>query len=364
MNLALLWLSNSTVRYLPHGIWVSSPYGVTEPDPRCSERALCYHAGMSTPKRIHYVPAGYQRAWAAPNGKGKQVWVYWKDGKPPRPQSPRDTALEKERHPPTFEEFLQPYDSDGVAALRTVYQKEAPPEEATVARDILRYIALLMTRTVASEREVQKTLEVAAIEFGQFMADDEATWEKTVEFLKRENPDKDIDFEEMRALGRNFGENFTAKVDPKKAMHLSLIQAGRLMPFLSVMGWNLMKAGRGRFITSDHPVVSLLLHPDGSAQFGGGIGLVNGRIFFPVSPKHCLVLSHRPQPNFLCPVSPYEVDRVNHCVAACAESILISEVEAKSVAKLAETYKNWNAASRLDERHLRDMFGVKFGARV
>lgn len=301
---------------------------------------------MSNAKRIHYVPAGYQAAWISPNSAKPVVWVYRKDGSPHRQQSPKDTAMEKKRHSPTLESALQDFDSDGLAALRAVFQREQPPDE-TNRRHVLRYIALLMTRTVAAQREVQKALEVAGLQSGQYMADDEATWEKTREHLTNVNPGETIDFDSMRAQGREFEKNFTAQVDPKRAMLVALSLAGQYMQPLSVMKWNLMKAGRGRFITSDHPVVEFLPHPDGSVQFGGGIARLNGRIFFPASPRHCLVLSHRPKPSFLCPVSPEEVEAVNHCVAVCAESILISELESKSVAKLAATYKDFSADSRL-----------------
>lgn len=311
---------------------------------------------MSTPKRIHYVPAGYQKAWAAPHGSGKRVWVYPKDGKPPRYQSTKDTALESNRHSPELENALNSYDSGGIAAIRQVFQGERGPESVEDARNLLGFMALLMTRTVAAERELQKVFEVAGVEAGKQLVQDDKAWARACQHVAEANPGKTIDFDTMRALGRDLEDNFKPQLTPKVAMLDSLMLTDKLFRHLCGMGWNLMRAGQGRFITSDNPVIEALFHPGGRVQLGGGIAQTNGRVFFPLSPRHCLVLSHQPLPNFVCPVSPAVVDSVNAWVAICAESMLISEVKSATVAKLAIRFKDVNAVNRLDEQHLSSMF--------
>lgn len=101
------------------------------------------------------------------HGTGKRVWVYPKDANPPRQQSKKHTALERGRHSPDLEKALDSYDSRGIAAIRQVFQGERAPESAEEARDLLGFMALLMTRTVAAEREVQKVFQVAGLQAGK-----------------------------------------------------------------------------------------------------------------------------------------------------------------------------------------------------
>lgn len=88
--------------------------------------------------------------------------------------------------------------------------------------------------------------------------------------------------------------------------------AGKLFPYIRRMIWDVWETPEGyNFITSDNPVTIFnpRVHPPDVA----GIGLLGSTVLFPLTPRHCLELTHpemetEENPNFLRPIEPKPSD--------------------------------------------------------
>ncbi|PIU56052.1 MAG: hypothetical protein COS87_03300 [Chloroflexi bacterium CG07_land_8_20_14_0_80_45_17] len=92
---------------------------------------------------------------------------------------------------------------------------------------------------------------------------------------------------------------------------------GKLFPYIRRMAWDVWEAPEGySFITSDNPVTifNTRVHPPDVA----GIGLLGSTVLFPLTPHHCLELTHpevetEENPDFLQPIElkPFDVGYVH-----------------------------------------------------
>ena len=87
---------------------------------------------------------------------------------------------------------------------------------------------------------------------------------------------------------------------------------GKIFPYIRRMTWDVWEAPEGySFITSDNPVTifNTRVHPPEVA----GIGLLGSTVLFPLTPHHCLELTHpemetEENPDFLRPIEPKPSD--------------------------------------------------------
>lgn len=87
---------------------------------------------------------------------------------------------------------------------------------------------------------------------------------------------------------------------------------GKIFPYIRRMIWDVWKAPEGySFITSDNPVTIFNTHVNPPEV--AGIGLLGSMVLFPLTPNHCLELTHpemetERNPDFLHPIEPKPSD--------------------------------------------------------
>ncbi len=300
---------------------------------------------MTISKRQHYVPQFYLRYFLVdvPN-KGSVFWVYDKDGGAPRPQTPINTAVEG--HLYSFESPAGAKDDllerkvfspleDAAKPIFDRWQQAGTKPELEEIEHISVFLAFMHTRvprTVEMAREMGMALYR---EMHRQLAKNPAKLREIYDRFCETPGHSDLpSFEEMGKYLLDPEKHFHVEVNPKAAL-LQMIEFTEVMHTqLLQMNWCLCDAPRDSFfVTSDTPVTMFALDNDGMAIFGGGLGLAQIEVSFPLSPKRCLLLdrqrtqSHRR-------VSRKVVRDLNRRTAYMSERYIIAPYKSKGVASI------------------------------
>lgn len=309
-------------------------------------------------KKNHYIPEFYLKSFSVvhPGDRNLKLWVYGKEPKPPRKQSPKDTATINGLylvsapgvHLTDLERSFSKQESI-VAPLLENWQKPSELPKIDDIREIAYFLALLHLRNPKTAKWFEAVSEVVSAEKARAMANDDGMFEKFWQwFLAKESEPPRITKEQFRKLALNFDENFTVKIDAKYATLSPLAQADAVCNELKKMYWCLCSAPKEwDFITSDSPVVVRFRKGDGVA-FGGGFGHPTAQVTFPISPRVCLYLSRTFNRKAVA-VNPTFVKNANRRTAINAERYVFASQLSEGIEKLAKKYSVTRKQPRLDK---------------
>ena len=325
-------------------------------------------------KRHHLVPEFYLEFFADRSGRRPVVWVYDKDSPAPRPQLPKDTAIETHFH------TVQLPDGTRTDRLERSFSKietiAAPilarwvepryrmrPEEIA---EIAYFLGLIHGRVRRSvEAGIEWVREFVVWWLQRLASDPERYRESYARFL-RDSPGLDAPpVEEMLALSRDPERHFRFGANPQFALGMGMLTIKDVARQLLTMNWCLCTAPRSTFfVTSDTPL-TIFRQSGPLASFGGGLALPDVEVAFPISPEICLFVDRRHREDRRR-VSRSFVSQINRRVAFGAERIVISHLKARRVERLvreAAQTRQWPKWGRTAVRRWLDTHAEEFARR-
>jgi hypothetical protein len=309
-------------------------------------------------KKNHYIPEFYLKSFSVVHAgdRNPMLLVYDKEAKPPRKQSPKDTAAINDLylvstpgvHLTDLEKSFGKQESI-VAPLLAKWQKPSELPKIDDIREVAYFLALLHLRNPKTAKWFAAVSEVVSAEMAKAMANDDVRFNKFWQwFLAKESEPPRITKEQFRKLALNFDENFTVKVDAKYATLSPLAHADAVCNELKKMYWCLCFAPKEwDFITSDSPVVVRFRKGNGVA-FGGGFGHPTAQVTFPISPRVCLYLSRNHRWKSVS-VSSTFVKNANRRTAINAERYVFASQGSEGIEKLVKKYSFTRKQPRLDK---------------
>ena len=314
---------------------------------------------MNITRRCHYLPQFYLSNFV---NSDKNFYVYYKeDEEDPKVQTPLNTGIERD--------LYNAINEDGIISDSVEKELLAPVEGAvgpiinqllssksindSDISDLALFSAFMATRVPKTIDHSQKLMETIQTFQLKELAEKPEEIDRFLKYAKENGKDYDgITVEKMIDEIKHFEDRYRIEANKKVATGMSLLTTLEVYKLLLEMNWCLCRApSNSVFITSDCPVVCKAEVKKGSFIFGGGFGLPNAEITFPISPERCLYIHRRNAQKYRA-ISESFLKEINKRTAWTAEKFLISNKNNLYIKKL----KNWARESlnspKIDEESL------------
>lgn len=300
---------------------------------------------MNLSKRNHYLPKFYLHQFTQ-NNDNSIFWVHYKGEKKPRTQTPVNTGIEKhlynvKKGDGSFDDSVEKYLlSPMEGKVGPIIKRLIASESRLENKDIpdlalfLSFMATRIPRSIQAAREVGETIIVYMMK-DLLNKPDEI--QKLIDEAKQEGiTGNDISAEVFKNHLNDFENRYKISFDKKYATGLSLFSSIAVLKELINMNWCLCRAPSNTyFITSDCPLVCFVLNDDGSAMFGGGFGLLDAEVTFPLSPTRCLYLDRKHTHRYRA-ISKKVLQEINKRTAWVAKRFIISHIKSKYAQDLSD----------------------------
>ncbi len=303
--------------------------------------------------RNHYVPKFYLE-YFLPKKEPRVFWVYDKEGGEPRAQTPINTGIERHFYGDDSiegkvfspkESIAKPIMDRWLKARSRIRESEIPH-----MANFLAFIHSRVPRNIEVVREVGAAMLISLM---KKLAKNPQKIEKYLSRSKKEKGKEKIQsVEEMQNILKNFEENFLVSMSKKPAMAMSLLLTDEVNGQLLDMNWCIWRAPHDSFfITCDSPLVCFVLEKNGMATLGGGFGLPNAEVTFPLSPDKCLYLDRKHTQSYR-DVCKKMVREINRRTAWIAERFIISKIKTNYVKRILETSSVTIKMPKMDKKKL------------
>lgn len=311
-------------------------------------------------KRQHFVQRAYLTHFASQNpADGGRIWVYDKKGGPPRLQSPVNSGIEKDIYtvkspkapsPDMLErDLFTQIENVGYPVLKELAANEK--KQALTAEDIGRlsgYLAAAHLRVPRNIDSARQLMEATLIESLKETARDPKKLKGAWEAAQKKIVGRALTEAEVKDMLENPEKHVKIKADRLMALLLNLQQLDEIGRLLLTMHWAICDAPSGTdFITGDSPLIVFAPMGSGKVIFGGGFGLPQVQIHFPISPRRCLYISHAP----VAPhrkISKEAVLEVNRRCAAMAERFVYSSRSSENLRRVVMKFEAMSAGVKVD----------------
>lgn len=196
------------------------------------------------------------------------------------------------------------------------------------------FLSCMFVRNL-SYREMQKNL---FIEFSKLqlklLASNEENFKKTLENIAKEKGETrdEKEIEEIRKSVLNFDENFKIGTGKNEDYFLrqSIESWMEISEYIFHKEWHVLDcSGSSRvFATSDNPVV--ILRPENLLP-PHGVGIANGHIVMPISPKKCLLLINGNENPSIIKINRKAVDYINKHLMFFAHQFIYSNLLSRDI---------------------------------
>ena len=321
---------------------------------------------MNVTKRNHYLPQFYLQNFVTKNDG--TFWVYYKGVHDPRLQTPINTGIEKHLYnvkrkngsvDDSVEKLLSLLESAVSPIIKKLINSGGHLEETDIPNLglFLSFMATRIPRTIEAAREIAEAFAIYRLR--ELAKDPDEIDEVLEEFRKEKQIDKNITAEVLKNHIMKFEAEFKISFDKKYATGLSLNSSIDIFEQLMNMNWCLCRAPSNvYFITRDCPLVCFVLNDKGAATFGGGFGLPQAEVTFPLSPTKCLYLSRQHTQKYRA-MSKTFLKKINKRTAWAAERIVISYFKNNYVENLNELASISLNLPKMDKESLIDAFRKK-----
>lgn len=164
------------------------------------------------------------------------------------------------------------------------------------------------------------------------------------------------EFRELIANPRKYGE---PTINEKYAIGESFNMAQAIHYWLMKMNWSICHTkGKRFFVTNDTPLNVFVQTEKGRAIFGGGFGLPNVEIAFPLSPKLCLWLDKRKGPRYRIMGADF-VEEVNRRTIHMAERFVISPYKSNRIQRVVREFAAHYGKPKIDVEVIKERFKEK-----
>lgn len=290
---------------------------------------------VTAPKRHHYVPRLYLERFSDDG----LLFVRWRDGKTFSTGAANvavetgfyDLELEHGSRSKLVERVLADVEGLSAEVLRTIDETGAAPEPGTSDREVFSvFLALQHTRTPEQRERVMFPERLS-----EFLGDRELSRDLVAEYLEAEH----LRFHpEEREIQAAFDFATVALREPRVmtatfSMELMFRTVEQLAPVIDGLNWTVEHDRKGRFVTSDAPLV-IWRQPSVRDSFEG-VGIGNAEeVRYPLDPTKQLVLTTKQRP----PSVRITSDRVAGCnqdlLAGCHRFVVAHPRLERQVAEL------------------------------
>lgn len=307
--------------------------------------------------RSHYLPKFYLE-YFLPRREPRIFWVYDKEGGTPREQTPINTGIERHLYGNDYierkvfgpiESITKPIMDRWLKAHSRIRESEIP--------QMANFLAFIHTRVPRNIEVVREVGAAMAISLMKKLAKNPQEIEKYLSHLEKEKgKDKIQSIEELQNILNNCEENFIVSMSKKPAMAMSLLLTDEVNRQLLDMNWCICRAPHDSFfITCDSPLVCFVPDKNGMATLGGGFGLPNAEVTFPLSPDKCLYLDRKHTQSYRA-VSKKMVREINRRTAWIAERFIISKIKTNYVKRILEASSVTIKMPKMDKKKLIQIF--------
>ena len=319
---------------------------------------------MNVTKRNHYLPKFYLQNFVH-NTKDGTFWVYYKGDKYPKPQTPINTGIEKNLYnikrengsvDDSIEQALSIIEGTVSPIIDRLVNSNARLEEKYIPEFalFLSFMATRVPRSIEAAREIGKVYSIHLLkELGKKPDELQELLDKAGEEI--EIP-KDFTVKEFQKHIGEFEDRYEISFDKKYATGISFLSTFPIFQELMNMNWCLCRAPSNfYFITSDFPLVCFVLNDDGTAKFGGGFGLPDAEVTFPLSPTKCLYLVRKQTQSYRA-INKNLLKEINNRTAWAAEKFIISHIKTDYVVKLNDWASDSFNLPKMDKEILFERF--------
>jgi hypothetical protein len=319
---------------------------------------MCDDTEMDFTRRNHYVPRSYLGGFC---GRDGFLWLYSKDGSPPRKQAPANTAAESNLYTTQNEDgtksdalerhLFAPLDGDMKAILVNWVNKDYQIQDSEIAKMAV-YMAYQHARVPRNIGVMGEILVAAHIKMTKEVLNDPEGFHR---IFVEAAANYDGDFgseEEMREAIKNQERDFKIEADKTTAMAFSIERAEGCLRFLTAMKWSIVHAPEHyQFITSDCPVVVFMPDGSGKATFGAGFGMSQTEVTFHISPSACIWLRYgQDERRWTC--GRDVASELNRRTAYSAERYVFTDRQSEQTQELVAGFTSTYGQPKLDRQEL------------
>ena len=273
--------------------------------------------------RHHYVPQCYLRQFCVPNKEG-YLYAYQRQEEPFETKT-KSVAAKNDLYAFTdkttgkknyeLEETFSYLEGIVAPILERLSQETAPVLSNKNHNALAEFIGYLHVRNLA-HRAMQENVHATVLKTDfKLMARDKEAFKRTIIESKADvdvNDEQKVEDLRQRILNfdEHFGLRYSGERNDEAFLRLSLETALEINPIIFNKEWTIFECDSNAFVTSDNPVA--IVRPIGMPGFYG-VGIANGNIALPVSPRRCLFLTNgdSSMPPHIEKVSAKEVDFIN-----------------------------------------------------
>ncbi len=314
--------------------------------------------------RCHTVPQFYLN-YFLPDGS-KTFLVYDKERDEHRSQSPVNTTVIGDyylseadatgKKDARMERLLSDIEGKAKTILDSTCHKPSALREDEIPALAI-FLAFSYCRVPRSVSAVKEINEAGLERVLEIMSEEAQCKEKMQELYDKVAKGKtDIPIEQFKELCKNPLKFVKFEINEKHALGDSFSMINPLYTCLMKMNWAVrISKNNNFFITSDAPVNVFLPVGKGKVIFGGGFGMPDVQIMFPVNPKVCLFLTYKPIVR-LAGVDAKFVHEMNRRTIRMAEKYIISPYRSNKISRLIKEVGHTFAKAKLDKNYLRERF--------
>jgi hypothetical protein len=292
-------------------------------------------------KANHYVAQSLQRRFCDENGL---IWVYDKETRQVRQQSPKTTAVET--HLYTIEtddggksdilecKVFDPLDGEIVALIDRLVTPGYRMDKREIP-NLAYYVSFQHARVPRNISMVKELGEAMALKLIKNLSADKEEMDEAYEHALKNIPQADhISREKYQNMFENFSDHYKFEVKTEFALAMTLRLSKDIFEFLVRMHWSIVDAPRDNyFITCDAPIVSIASVAPNVVQYGANFASPFLEIVFPISPSVCLwARKVAGQKRLKC--SAERVEEFNRRTAFFAERYIFSHQDSQNTRSL------------------------------
>jgi Protein of unknown function (DUF4238) len=251
----------------------------------------------AAPRKQHYVPQFYLRAFTNQNG---QLFVVDAKQKKHFLTSPQNVAAERDFNrvdvegmdPHALEKALANFEAEIAPAIERV-KKEGAFKDAADRIAVVNLICALALRNPRKRENIDGVMEEILQRMMEMALATKERWESQVEQMKAEGvleESAETDYERLKKMVKE--KKYKFRMAKEYQIKLEIDHFNEMLPLFFARRWRIMKARAetGGFVTTDHPVCLLWSKAEDRAGFfGPGYGLPDTDVLFPLSSELGLI---------------------------------------------------------------------------
>lgn len=286
---------------------------------------------MTTPKRHHYLPQFYLEGFCI----GNLLWVYDRDKKEYRQQTPQNTAVQKYYYSFENDNGERDAEVEGLLSLVETYTKPIIDKinnreaiDGTEKETLSIFIGFLYSRVPRFETHYKDNKERILRHMNKVIFADEKRTEQILRKYERDTGKKiDVSAKELSEFAID-DDRYTIEIHRNESLKMMLNLCTKLPIYFVQMEWLFLFAPRhSSFVTTDDPLVLIPPRdlPDNAPY---GIATRGTQKFVPLSQQVCLAMFDRGDKIKIREGTQEEVRGINLSVTSRCDRFVIGRDEA------------------------------------